>query len=245
MGRRKIYKAPPSLNVEVPQPSAYQPDTEWRKGLKRICIRKVCKKEFDVTAPHQHACPECQPLHHQERRHKYYVDVELPDIDRVYELHNKARAKRSPPKNKDCVVAALYDNRNDILTGRKEFSGKLGKVIVMVAALYDKIGGDDVLADAHAKCCKTFLANRSAVTCSPECSEAWHVIYRLGFDETNRDEINKERREKWDANSYEINRRRREKVTSRSPDLICDDCGGKFKHLARGRRPNKCPKCRG
>jgi hypothetical protein len=27
MGRRKIYKEPPSLNVEAPQPSVYQPNT--------------------------------------------------------------------------------------------------------------------------------------------------------------------------------------------------------------------------
>jgi len=216
MGRRKIYKAPPSLNVEAPQPSVYQPDTEWREPLTRICIREVCKKEFPVTASQQMTCPECQPLHHQERRHGYYVNVELPNIARVYELHNAARAKRCPPKMKDCVVAALYDkiSRNDILTGRKEFSGKLGAVIVMVAALYDKIGGDDVLTDAHAQCRKKFSAKHSAVTCSPECSEAWRVIYRLGYDETNRGEINEERREKWAANSEEINRRRRENRAS-------------------------------
>jgi hypothetical protein len=205
MGRRKTYKAPPSLNVEAPQPSAYQPDTEWRDPLKRTCIREACKKEFDVISPNQRACPECQDLHHQERRHKYYIDVELPNIDRVNELHKAARAIRCPTKTKDCVVAALYDksSRDDILAGRKEFSGKLGEVIVMVAALYDKIGGDAVLADAHAKCRQTFLAKRSAVTCSPECSEAWRVLYRLGYDETNRDEINEERREKRAANSVQ------------------------------------------
>jgi hypothetical protein len=213
MGRRKIYKAPPALNVEAPQPSAYQPDTEWREPLTRICIRKACKKEFVVTASHQHACPECRPKHRKEQRRRYYDNVELPNIDRVYKLHNTARAKRSPPKMKDCVVAALYDkiNRDDILAGRKEFSGKLGAVIVMVAALYDEIGGDDVLADAHAECCKTFVAKHSAVTCSRECSEAWRVIYRLGYDETNRAEINKERRENWTANCAEINRQRRKK----------------------------------
>jgi hypothetical protein len=217
MGRRKIYRAPPSLNVEAPQPSAYQPDTEWREPLTRICVREVCKKEFVVTAPHQHACPECQDPHRQERRHEYYVGVELPNIDRVYELHNAARAKRCPPKMKDCVVAALYDkiSRNDILAGRKEFSGKLGAVIVMVAALYDKIGGDDVLADAHAECRKKFLARRSAVTCSPECSEAWRVIYWLGYDDTYRDEILEERREKWNANSDEINTARRAKTAQK------------------------------
>jgi hypothetical protein len=211
MGRRKIYKAPPSLNVEAPQPSVYETDTEWRQPLTRTCIREVCKKEFVVTAAHQMACPECQPLHHQERRHDYYVNVELPDIDRVYELHAIARAKRCPPKIKDCVVAVLYGkiSRNDILAGRKEFSGKLGTVIGMVAGLYDKIGGDDVLADAHAECRKKFSAEHSAVTCSPECSKAWRVIYRLGYDDTNRDEINKERREKRDANSAEINAARR------------------------------------
>jgi len=112
---------------------------------------------------------------------------------------------------KDCVVAALYDkiSRNDILAGRKEFSAKLGAVIIMVAALYDKIGGDDVLADAHAECRKKFSPKHSAVTCSPECSKAWRVIYRLGYDETNRDAVCEKRREKWAANSDEINAARR------------------------------------
>jgi hypothetical protein len=104
MGRRKIYKPPPSLNVEAPQPSAYEPDTEWREPLTRTCIREVCKKEFVVTGPNQRACPECQDLYEQERRHGYYVDVELPNIDRVYELHNAARAKRCPPKIEKCRI---------------------------------------------------------------------------------------------------------------------------------------------
>jgi hypothetical protein len=147
-------------------------------------------------------------------RHEYYVNVELPDIDRVYELHAIARAKRIPTKNKECVVAALYDktSRDDILAGRKEFSGKLGTVIVMVAGLYDKIAGDDVLADANAKCCKTFLAKRSAVTCSPECKEAWRVIYREAFDLTHRDAILEQKRGKWAANAEEINAARRAKT---------------------------------
>jgi hypothetical protein len=216
MGRRKIYKAPPSLNVEAPIPSAYQPGTEWREPLTRVCTREVCKKEFIVTASHQHACPECQPLHHQERRHKYYINVELPNIDRVYELHAIARAKRHPPQMKDCVVAALYDkiSRNEILTGRKGFSGKLGAVIVMVAALYDRIGGRAVLADAHAKCRKKFTAKHSAVTCSPECSDAWRVIYRLAYDETNRNEVNSDRRNKRATDTAwreATNKRRRKK----------------------------------
>jgi hypothetical protein len=211
MGRRKIYKAPPSLNVEAPQPSAYQPDTEWREPLTRICIRKKCGKEFPVVAPHQWACEKCQPLHRRERRHQYYVNVELPNIDRVYELHDAARAKRCPTKTKDCAVALLYDkaSRNDVLTGAKLFSGKFGSVIVMVADLYDKIGGDDVLADAHAKCHKTFLAKRSAVTCSPECSDAWLILYRSGFDLINRDAILEKKRERWAANAKEINAARR------------------------------------
>ena len=158
-----------------------------------------------LTLPPQISTParNVSPLHHQERRQEYYVNVELPNIDRVNELHAIARAKRCPPKRKDCAVPLLYDkaSRNDILTGVKLFSGKFGSVIVMVAALYDKIGGDDVLADAHAKCRKTFVANRSVVTCSDECSDAWRVIYRLGYDETNRDEINEERRDKLAANS--------------------------------------------
>lgn len=83
MGRRKLYRPPPSLNVEAPEPSVYQPDTEWLEPITRTCIREVCKKEFVVTAPNQRACPECQDLHEQEQRHTYYVEVELPDIDRV------------------------------------------------------------------------------------------------------------------------------------------------------------------
>ena len=180
-------------------------------GIKRDCER--CKEQFDIIASQQTFCLKCQPLHQRERRHDYYLNVELPNIDKVYELHNAARALRCPPKTKDCVVATLYDktSRDDILAGRKEFSGKLGKVIIMVATLYDKIGGDDVLADAHAKCCKTFIAKRSAVTCSDECSEAWRDIYRMGYDEINRDEINGERREKLAAKADEINAARRKK----------------------------------
>jgi hypothetical protein len=104
MGRRKLYRPPPSLNVEAPEPSVYQPDTEWLEPITRTCIREVCKKEFVVTGPNQHACPECQDLHHQERRHGYYVGVELPNIDRVNELHAIARAKRCPPKIEQCRI---------------------------------------------------------------------------------------------------------------------------------------------
>ena len=129
----------------------------------------------------------------------------------VNALHAIARARRCPPKTKYCAVALLYNKgyRNDILTGAKLFSGKFGSVIVMVADLYDKIGGDDVLADAHAKCCKTFLAKRSAVTCSHECSEAWRILYRSGFDLINRDAILEKKRDKWAANAKEINAARR------------------------------------
>ena len=217
MPRRAPPRIRPSLNpsLQLPETPASWLDTDWMQPITRTCIR--CKKDFVVTAPNQRACPECQDPHHQERRHGYYVDVELPNIDRVNELHAIARAKRCPPKTKDCVVAALYDkiSRNDILTGQKEFSGKLGAVIVMVAALYDEIGGDDILADAHAKCRKTFVANHSAVTCSLKCSKAWRVIYRLAYDDTNHDEICKERREKWAANSDEINAARRVKAAQK------------------------------
>jgi hypothetical protein len=72
--------------------------------ITRTCIREVCKKDFVVTAPNQRACPECQDVYEQERRHGYYVDVELPNIDRVYELHAIARAKRCPPKIIPCVM---------------------------------------------------------------------------------------------------------------------------------------------
>jgi hypothetical protein len=213
MGRRKIYKAPPSLKVEAPQPSVYEPDTEWREPLTRVCIRKKCGKEFIVVAPHQWACEECQPLHRTERRHVYYVEVELPNIDRVYDLHAKARARRCPTKTKDCAVALLHDkaSRNGVLTGAKLFSGKFGSVIVMVAGLYDKIGGDAILKDAHAKCCKTFLAKRSAVTCSDDCSDAWYILYRSGFDLINRDAILEKRRETWATKAKEINAARRAK----------------------------------
>jgi hypothetical protein len=250
MPRRAPPRTRPSLDpsLRLPETPANWLNTDWMQPLKRTCIREVCKKEFDVTAPNQRVCPKCQddPLYEQERRRGYYVNVELPDIDRVYELHNAARAKRCPPKTKDCVVAVLYDksSRDDIVAGRKILSGKLGTVIVMVATLYDKIGGDDVLADAHAKCRKTFVANRSVVTCSDECSDAWHVIYRSGYDETNRDEINKERRDKLAANSDEINRLRREKTASRPPDIITGECGHDFEHSGRGGKPKKCPKCR-
>jgi hypothetical protein len=213
MPRRAPPRIRPSLDpsLRLPETPSSWLDTAWMDPIKRICIR--CKGQFDVIASNQRLCLKCQPLHQQERRHDYYVEVELPNIDKVYELHNAARAKRCPTKTKDCVVAVLYDkiSRNDILAGRKELSGKLGTVIVMVAGLYDKIGGDDVLADAHAECRKTFPAKHSAVTCSPECSEAWRVIYRLGYDQTNHDAVCEKRREKWAANSDEINRRRREK----------------------------------
>jgi hypothetical protein len=246
MPRRAPKRIRPSLStsLRLPETPSSWLNTDWLNTIKRICIREVCKKEFDVTHPNQRACPECQDLHHEERRHEYYVNVELPNIDRVNELHANARAKRCPPKTKDCVVAALYDkiSRNDILTGQKVFSGKLGTVIVMVAALYDKIGGDDVLADAHAGCRKTFLAKRSAVTCSPECSDAWHVIYRLGYDETNHNEICKGRREKLAANSKEINAARRGKRAK-----TCPDCGAKFSRQGgKGKLPffNLCLDCR-
>jgi hypothetical protein len=110
MGRRKIYKAPPSLNVEAPQPSAYEPDTEWRRPLTRDCLR--CGREFVIepppgakaTAANATYCPECREPHKKERRHGYYVDVELPNIDKVYELHNAARAERCPPKELACCI---------------------------------------------------------------------------------------------------------------------------------------------
>jgi hypothetical protein len=110
MGRRKIYKVPPSLNVEAPQTSAYEPDTEWREPLTRDCPR--CGREFVIepppgakaTAANAAYCPECREPHKKERRHGYYVDVELPNIDRVYELHNAARGKRCPPKELPCRI---------------------------------------------------------------------------------------------------------------------------------------------
>jgi hypothetical protein len=248
MPRRAPPRTRPSLDpsLRLPETPASWLDTTWMEPVKRICIRKKCQKEFIVVAPHQWACEECQPLHRKERRQKYYIQVELPNIDRVYNLHNAARAERCPTKTKDCAVALLCDkaSRKDILTGAKLFSGKFGSVIVMVADLYDKIDGDDILAAAHAKCRKTFLAKRSAVTCSDECSKAWHVVYRLGYDEANRDEINGERREKLAANSDEINRQRREKTASRPSDIITGECGHNFEHSGRGGKPKKCPKCR-
>jgi hypothetical protein len=216
MPRRAPPRVRPTLNpsLRLPETPASWLDTTWMEPLKRICIRKKCGKEFPVVASNQWACEECQPLHRQERRHQYYVKVELPNIDRVYELHNKARAKRCPTKTKDCAVALLYDKTscNDILTGAKLFSGKFGSVIVMVADLYDKIGRDDVLTDAHAKCHKTFLAKHSAVTCSPECSKAWRILYRSGFDLINRDAILEQKRERWAADAKEINAARRAKT---------------------------------
>jgi hypothetical protein len=166
MPRRAPKRVRPSLNpsLRLPETPASWLDTEWMNPIKRICIRKVCKKEFVVTAPHQHACPECQPLHHQERRHEYYVEVELPDIDRVYELHNAARAKRCPPKMKVCVI-----------------------------------------------CGNQFLASRSAITCSPDCSRQRRLAYRQEYDEKNLDAVNRKRREKLQANRDEINAARREK----------------------------------
>jgi hypothetical protein len=105
MPRRAPQRVRPSLStsLRLPAPSSGL-NTDWMNSIKRICIREVCKKEFDVTAPNQHACPECQPLHHQKRRHGYYVDVELPNIDRVNELHAIARAKRCPPKELPCRI---------------------------------------------------------------------------------------------------------------------------------------------
>ena len=149
----------------------------------------------------------------------------------MYKLPTLAR-KRCPPKIKDCAVAALYDkiSRNDILVGGKEYPGKFGAVIVMVTALYDKIGGDDVLADAHAECCKKFPEKHGAVTCSPECSKAWSVIYRLGYDETNRDEINEERRENWPL------KRRDKRGAQKKTVKTCPDCGAKFSKP--GEKPN-------
>jgi hypothetical protein len=215
MPRRAPKRERPTLSttLQLPQVSTSWTDTTWMEPLKRICIRRKCGKEFIVVAAHQWACEECQPLHRKERRQQYYINVELPNIARVYELHNAARARRSPTKTKDCAVALLFDkaSRNDILTGAKMFAGKFGSVVAMVAGLYDKIGGYGILKDAHAKCCKTFLAKRSAVTCSPECSEAWRVIYRSGYDDLYHDEICKERRENWNANSDEINAARRAK----------------------------------
>jgi hypothetical protein len=213
MPRRAPKRERPTLNpsLRLPETPASWLDTTRMEPLKRICIRKKCQKEFIVVAPHQWACEECQPLHRSERRQQYYINVELPNIDRVYELHNAARAKRCPTKTKDCAVALLYDkaSRNDILTGAKLFSGKFGSVVAMVADLYDKIGGYAILKDAHAKCCKTFLAKRSAVTCSPECSDAWRILYRSGFDLINRDAILEQKRGKRAANADKINAARR------------------------------------
>jgi hypothetical protein len=106
MPRRAPQRVRPSLNASLrllEEPSSWL-NTDWLNPIKRICIRKVCKKEFVVTAPNQQACPECQDLHEQEQRHTYYVEVELPDIDRVYELHNAARTKRCPPKVEQCRI---------------------------------------------------------------------------------------------------------------------------------------------
>jgi hypothetical protein len=105
MGRRKPYRPPPSLNVEAPEPSVYQPDTEWLEPVTRTCVREVCKKKFVVTAPNQRACPECQDPHEQERRHTYYLEIESADgRKRVNELHAIARAKRCPPKIEQCRI---------------------------------------------------------------------------------------------------------------------------------------------
>jgi hypothetical protein len=104
MGRRAPKLVRPSLNHSIRVPESSYPSIDWRQPLTRTCIREVCKKEFVVTGPNQRACPECQDLHQQERRHDYYVDVELPNIDRVYELHNAARAKRCPAKKEKCRI---------------------------------------------------------------------------------------------------------------------------------------------
>ena len=221
MPRRAPQRVRPSLNpsLRLPEKPASWLDTTWMEPLKRICIRKKCQKEFVVVASQQWACEECQPLHRKERRQKYYVEIELPNIGRVYELHAIARAKRCPTKTKDCAVALLYDkaSRNDVLTGAKLFSGKFGSVVAMVAELYDKIGGDDVLADAYAKCHQTFLAKHSAVTCSPGCSDAWRILYRSGFDLINRDAILEQKRGRWAANAKEINAARRAEKAEKKP----------------------------
>jgi hypothetical protein len=94
-----------STSLQLPEVPASWLDTKWMDPLKRICIRKKCGKEFIVVAPHQWACEECQPLHRQERRHAYYVEVESADgRKRVNELHAIARAKRIPQKVEQCRI---------------------------------------------------------------------------------------------------------------------------------------------
>jgi hypothetical protein len=60
-------------------------------------------------------------------------------------------------------------------------------------------------------CGNEFLANRSAITCSPDCSRQRRLAYRQEYDEKNRDAVNRKRREKWRANRDKINAARREK----------------------------------
>lgn len=170
MGRRAPKRVRPSLNPSVRVPASTYPSIVWREPLTRDCPR--CGREFIIepppdakaTASNATYCPECREPHKKERRHDYYLNVELPDIDRVYELHNAARAERCPPKIISCVI-----------------------------------------------CGKMFRKRHSAITCSPGCSRQNKVAYREGYDEKNRDAVNRKRREKWRANRDEINAARRER----------------------------------